>query len=136
MIGLTVLAAIGFFAKFKYQYDAAHGPARGRAPRADRRREAGPMTEPSMFTTRLEGPAPEVEVSTDIVKRGLIVAPLIIAICGVIWGADGAWSSVYGIGLVLVNFVLAAGDHRDDGPDLARADDGRRRCSATCSASG
>ena len=67
------------------------------------------MTEPSMFTTRLEGPAPEVEVSTDLVKRGLIVAPLIVAICGVIWGLDGVWSSMYGIGLVLANFALAAG---------------------------
>ena len=66
------------------------------------------MTEPSMFTTRLEGPAPEVEVSTDLVKRGLIVAPLIVAICGVIWGLDGMWSSMYGIGLVLANFALAA----------------------------
>ena len=41
MIGMTVLAAIGFFAKFKYQYDAAHG--RSTRPsareRTDRRRE-------------------------------------------------------------------------------------------------
>jgi hypothetical protein len=66
------------------------------------------MTEPSMFTTRLEGPAPEVEVSTDLVKRGVIVAPLIVAICGVIWGLDGVWSSMYGVGLVLANFALAA----------------------------
>jgi hypothetical protein len=68
------------------------------------------VTEPAtnMFTTRIEGPAPEVEVSTDLIKRGLIVAPLIIAICGVIWGAAGAWSSLYGIALVLVNFGLAA----------------------------
>jgi hypothetical protein len=61
-----------------------------------------------MFTTRLEGPAPEVEVSTDLLKRGLIVAPLIVAICGVIWGLDGVWSSMYGIALVLANFALAA----------------------------
>jgi hypothetical protein len=68
------------------------------------------VTEPAtnMFTTRIEGPAPEVEVSTDLIKRGLIVALLIIAICGVIWGAAGAWSSLYGIALVLVNFGLAA----------------------------
>jgi hypothetical protein len=66
------------------------------------------MTEPSMFTTRLDGPAPEVEVSTDLLKRGLIVAPLIVAICGVIWGLDGVWSSMYGIALVLANFALAA----------------------------
>jgi len=60
------------------------------------------------MTTRLEGPAPEVAVSKDMIKRGLIAAPLLIAICGVIWGADGAWSSAYAIGLVLINFGIAA----------------------------
>jgi hypothetical protein len=60
------------------------------------------------FTTRLEGPAPEVGVSKDMVRRGLIVAPVLIAICGVIWGLDGVWSSAYAIALVLVNFALAA----------------------------
>lgn len=62
-----------------------------------------------VFTTRLEGPAPEVDVSKDISKRGLIVAPIIIAVCGVIWGGDGAWSAAYGVALVLANFLLAAG---------------------------
>jgi ATP synthase I chain len=73
-------------------------------------REVPTVTEPAanMFTTRVEGPAPEVDVSTDMIKRGLIVAPLIVAICGVIWGAAGAWSALYGIALVLVNFGLAA----------------------------
>ena len=66
------------------------------------------MSEPSALTTRIEGPAPEVEVSTDLIKRGLIVAPLLVAVCGVIWGADGAWSALYGIALVLANFALAA----------------------------
>jgi len=60
------------------------------------------------LTTQLKGPAPEVSVSRDLIKRGLLVAPVLIAICGVIWGADGAWSSAYAIGLVLANFGLAA----------------------------
>jgi hypothetical protein len=60
------------------------------------------------FTTRLEGPAPEVSVSRDIVRRGLIVAPVLVAVCGVIWGVDGAWSSAYAIAIVLLNFGLAA----------------------------
>jgi hypothetical protein len=69
------------------------------------------MAEPAapLFTTRVEGPAPEVEVSTDMIKRGLIVAPVLVAVCGVIWGGDGALSSVYGIAIVLANFALAAG---------------------------
>ena len=68
------------------------------------------MTDPSteIFTARMSGPAPEVEVSTDMIKRGLVAAPLLVAICGVIWGGDGAWSSLYGIALVLANFALAA----------------------------
>jgi hypothetical protein len=64
---------------------------------------------PELITTRFEGPAPEVAVSTDMIKRGLIVAPLLMAVCGVIWGLDGVWSSAYGIAIVLANFALAAG---------------------------
>ncbi len=60
------------------------------------------------FTTSLQGPAPEVGVTKDMVRRGLIVAPLVIAICAVIWGLHGAYSSAYGIAIVLVNFALAA----------------------------
>lgn len=63
---------------------------------------------PDVMTTRFDGPAPEVAVSTDMIKRGLIVAPLLIAVCGVIWGMDGVWSSAYGIAIVLANFALAA----------------------------
>jgi hypothetical protein len=61
------------------------------------------------MTTALPGPAPEVTVTKDMVKRGLIVAPLLIAVCGFIWGMNGAYSAAYGIALVLVNFLLAAG---------------------------
>ena len=45
----------------------------------------------------------------DMIKRGLVVAPVLIAICGLIWGLNGASSSAYAIGIVLVNFALAAG---------------------------
>jgi len=64
---------------------------------------------PSPLVTRLEGDAPEVTVSRDMIRRGLIGAPLLLAICGVIWGMDGVWSSAYGIALVLINFAVAAG---------------------------
>ena len=60
------------------------------------------------MTTRFEGPAPEVGVSNDMIKRGLMVAPVLIGVCAVIWGGDGAWSSAYGIAIVLANFALAA----------------------------
>lgn len=67
------------------------------------------VTEPSPITMSLDGPAPEVSVTKDMVKRGLIVAPLVIAVCGFIWGMNGAYSAAYGIAIVLVNFGLAAG---------------------------
>jgi len=54
------------------------------------------------------GPAPEAAVTKDMVRRGLIVAPLLIAVCGLLWQMNGALSSAYGIALVLVNFTLAA----------------------------
>lgn len=60
------------------------------------------------MTTALPGDAPEVKVTRDMVRRGLIVAPVLIMVCGFVWGIDGAYSSAYGIALVLVNFALAA----------------------------
>jgi hypothetical protein len=55
------------------------------------------------------GPSPEVSVSADMVKRGLIVAPFLVGVCALIWGGAGAASSAYAIAIVLVNFALAAG---------------------------
>ena len=52
------------------------------------------------ITTALPGPAPEVGVTKDMVKRGLVVAPVLIAVCGFIWGMEGAYSAAYGIALV------------------------------------
>lgn len=68
------------------------------------------MTEPrnDAMNTRFDGPAPEVSVSTDMVKRGLMVAPLIVGACAVIWGLDGAWSAAFGMTIVLANFALSA----------------------------
>ena len=61
------------------------------------------------MTAPLPGPSPEVSVSNDMVKRGLLVAPILIAVSGLIWGVNGASSSAYAIAIVLVNFALAAG---------------------------
>jgi hypothetical protein len=60
------------------------------------------------YATRIDGPAPERDVARDMVKKGLIVAPVIVAICWAIWGTDGALSALYGIAIVCVNFLLAA----------------------------
>jgi hypothetical protein len=69
-----------------------------------------PQTTPGFsMTTRLEGPSPELDISRDMIRRGLIASPVLIAICGVIWGLAGVSSSAYGIALVLLNFAIAAG---------------------------
>jgi len=66
------------------------------------------MNDALLVTTALSGPAPEVAVTKDMVRRGLIVAPVMITVCGFIWGMNGAYSSAYAIAIVLVNFALAA----------------------------
>ena len=66
------------------------------------------MSNRPVMVTQLDGEAVEVKVSADMVKRGLIVAPLLVLIAGVIWGVDGAYSAAFAIALVLVNFLLSA----------------------------
>jgi hypothetical protein len=60
------------------------------------------------IVTQLDGDPVEIRVSADMVKRGLVAAPVLIAIAAVIWGADGAWSAAFAIVLVLLNFLLSA----------------------------
>lgn len=55
-----------------------------------------------------KGPAPEAAIGRDLVKHGLIVAPVMLGVCAIFWGADGAWSGAYGLAIVLGNFALAA----------------------------
>ena len=64
---------------------------------------------PDPMTTRLEGEAPEITVSLDILKRGAYVSPIIVAVCAVFAGLDGVWSALYAVALVLLNFFFAAG---------------------------
>ena len=66
------------------------------------------MSKRPVVVTQLDGEPVEVKVSTDMVKRGLIVAPVLIGVCALIWGGKGAASAAFAIGLVLVNFMLSA----------------------------
>ena len=52
--------------------------------------------------------APERQLAFDMLRRGLPVAPVLIVVCGLIWGRDGALSAAFGIGLVLLNLLLSA----------------------------
>jgi hypothetical protein len=53
-------------------------------------------------------PLVEREVALDIVKHGLMVAPVVVLACGLIRGWDGAASAAIALGIVLVNFLAAA----------------------------
>ena len=64
------------------------------------------MTAP--IATRAEGPAVERDVARDLVRRGVIVAPLLLGLSALVWGLDGALSTAFAMALVLVNFLLAA----------------------------
>ena len=60
-------------------------------------------------------PAVEREIALDIVKHGLMVAPVVVLVAGSIRGWDGAASAAIALGIVLVNFLARRGDH-DAGP--------------------
>jgi hypothetical protein len=54
------------------------------------------------------GPAPELQVARDLVRRAIPVAPVLLVAAGIGWGWGGVASSAIGIGLVVVNFLTAA----------------------------
>lgn len=54
------------------------------------------------------GRAVEMQLSTDLGRRGLMAAPVLCLIAGWIWGLDGLASAGFGLGLVIANFLLAA----------------------------
>ena len=62
----------------------------------------------SILSMRDTGPAPEAALARDIIKRGSIVAPILIGVCAIVWGSNGAYSCAYAIAIVLCNFGLAA----------------------------
>ncbi len=57
---------------------------------------------------RLDGPSPAAEVAVDMVRRGLPFVPFGVLIGAGFAGSDGAWSVAFGMGLILVNFLLSA----------------------------
>ena len=53
-------------------------------------------------------PPVERQVVTDMVRRSLPALPVLVVLAGLVWGADGAASAAYAIGLVLLNFLFSA----------------------------
>lgn len=52
--------------------------------------------------------APEAQIALDMARRGLLVAPIWIALFAVIRGGNGAASAAYGLAVALANLGLAA----------------------------
>jgi hypothetical protein len=53
-------------------------------------------------------PLVEREVALDLVKRGLLIAPAILLVAGLLRGWSGVASAAIGLGIVLINFLAAA----------------------------
>lgn len=64
-----------------------------------------PSPDPTTDHTEL---APEREIALDLVRRGVMVGPLMVAVCAAFWGWSGVASSSLALVLVLVNFLIAS----------------------------
>lgn len=62
----------------------------------------------SAFLTRDTGPAVEQEIARHMATKAIWAAPVLVVLCGLTWGLDGALSSAFAVGLVVVNFLLSA----------------------------
>jgi hypothetical protein len=49
----------------------------------------------------------EREIATDAVRRGLFVAPVLVAVAAAVWGGRGALSAAFGVGLAFANLTLS-----------------------------
>lgn len=65
---------------------------------------------PVSATPAIAGASPQVEweMTTDMVRRGLPVAPVLVILGALGWGRNGALSTGYGLVLVLCNLLASA----------------------------
>lgn len=62
----------------------------------------------SFFPDEVNAATPERDIARDMVRRGLVVGPVLVAGSVALWGWYGLWSSLYALVLVLGNLLLAA----------------------------
>ena len=55
----------------------------------------------------VDGPPVETVLARDMLRRGLPALPVLVLL-GLFWGGAGVASVLFGVGIVVVNFVLAA----------------------------
>jgi hypothetical protein len=60
------------------------------------------------FTPLPDAPAVERELALDMVRRGAMVAPIVILVGAAFAGGKGAASVAYGMAIVLLNLLLSA----------------------------
>jgi hypothetical protein len=60
------------------------------------------------IVTRDDGPPVEQQIATDMIRRALPVAPVLLVLAAIPRGLHGALSAGFAIAVVLVNFALAA----------------------------
>lgn len=66
-----------------------------------------PDAEVGALGPRVDGPSPAMAVALDIVRRSVWVIPVAVMLAAAFWGLDGVWSTLYGLAIVVVNFLLA-----------------------------
>ena len=60
------------------------------------------------FPAEVGALAPERDIAHDMVRRGVVVGPALVAGSAALWGWGGMWSSLYALVLVLANLLLGA----------------------------
>ena len=60
------------------------------------------------MNVRVEGPSPALGVAFDLAKRSLWLIPVVTILSAAFWGPQGVASTLYGLAIVVVNFVLSA----------------------------
>jgi hypothetical protein len=66
------------------------------------------VNEANPLLSRFEGESPVMQVVLDIMKRGIVIAPVGILIGYLFAESAGAWSVAFGLGMILFNFFLSA----------------------------
>jgi hypothetical protein len=61
-----------------------------------------------MAAAAIAAPEVEREVATDLVRRGLKAAPVLLVLDLIFWGTDGILSGAFAVLLVMANFALSA----------------------------
>ncbi len=60
------------------------------------------------MTAAVATPDVERELAFDMLRRGLPAMPVVVLVCGLIWGANGAWSALLAVAIVAVNLLGSA----------------------------